>query len=170
MAESTHNKCKRSLMKENADPVANGEASSKTPLRLSLNKKSKPTPRERFSFLSSEEVEAAKQAIIPKNMKKCTDWSVRMFRSWLTQRNQHCASGNEYPGDDLLTDEHELLCKWLCIFASELSKKDGSPYTLQSTAQLFLGVQRYINDKKSEPVQIINPLQPVLKPLHQLLD
>ena len=29
MAESTHNKCKRSLAKENADPVANGEASSK---------------------------------------------------------------------------------------------------------------------------------------------
>ena len=136
MTESTHNKCKRSLAKDNADHIANWEASSKKRLRLSLNKKSKPTPCERFSFLSSEEVEAAKQAIIPKNTKKCTDWSVRTFRSWLTQRNQRCASGDECPEDVLLTDNHELLRKWLCNFASELRKEDGSPYTTKHSPYL----------------------------------
>ncbi len=95
MAESTRKRGKPSLLKENADPAADGEDSGKKCLRLSLPKKSKPVPRELFSFVSSEEVEAAKKAIVPKNTKKCTDWSVRTFRSWLTQRNERCASGDE---------------------------------------------------------------------------
>ena len=126
MAESTRNECKWSLVKENADCVANVEASSKKRLRLSLNKKSNPIPRECFSFLSSETVEKAKQAILLKNTKKCTDWSVHTFRSWLTQKNQRYPSGNECPENILRTDDHELLCKWLCTFASELCKADGS--------------------------------------------
>ncbi len=35
---------------------------------------------------------------------------------------------------------------------------------------MFAGVQRYINENKSEPVRIFDPLNPVFKPLHQLLD
>ena len=138
----------------NADHAANGEASNNKHLRLSSKKKSNPIPHERFSFLSSEKVEEAKQAIIPKNTKKCTDLSIRTFRLWLTQRNQWCASGNECP-DLLLTDDHELLWKWLCIFVSELRKTDGNQYTPRSIAQLFAALQRYINNKKSEPVRIV---------------
>ena len=114
MAECTRSQGKRT--KEDADPAADGQASGKKRLKLGLNKKSKPAPREWFSFVSSEDVEAARKAIVPKNTKKCTDWSVCAFRSWLSQRNQRCARGNECPDDILLTDDHELLCKWLCLF------------------------------------------------------
>ena len=78
MAESTCNKYKRSLAKENADLVAIIERlAAKKRLRLSLNEKSKPTPREQFSFLSSEDVEAVKKSIIQKKTKECTDRFVR---------------------------------------------------------------------------------------------
>ena len=122
MAESSCKECKQSLGKEDADPAAKGEASNNKHLRLSLKNKSNPIPREGFSFLTSAEVEEAKQAVTIKNTKKCTDWSVRMFGLWLIQRNQRCASGDECQEDILLTTDHELLCKWLCIFASELRK------------------------------------------------
>ena len=157
MAESTSNKGKQSLVKENAEPVANAKASGKKRLRLSLNKKSKPTPHEWSSFFSSE-VKAAQKAVFQKNMKKCTDWSVCAFRPLLTQRNQCCTSCNKCQEDILLTDDHEFLCKCLCIFASKLHKEDGSPYAQQCIAQFFAVLHHCINENKSELVQTVDRL------------
>lgn len=163
MAESTCKRGKVSRSKENADP-ADGESSGRKRLRLSL-----PKPQERFTLVSAKDVEAAKQAIVPKNTKKCTEWAVRAFACWLTQRNERSTS-DKCPEDILLTNDRDLLCKWLCVFASETRKEDGSQYTPRSIAQMFAGLQRYINTNKSEPVRIVDPMNPVFKPLHQLLD
>ena len=74
------------------------------------------------------------------------------------------------PEDILLTDDHESLCKWLCLFASEIRKVDGTPYTPRSITQTFAGLQRHISETKSAAIRLVDPRNPVFKPLHQLLD
>ena len=86
------------------------------------------------------------------------------MHSCATQRNE-C---NTSPEDILLTDHRDLLCKWLCVFASEMRKEDGCQP--RSIAQIFARLQCYINANKLEPVRIVDPMNPVCKPLHQLLD
>ena len=76
MAGSIRNKGKRSLAKENADPVAiMHRLVAGKHLGLSLNKKSKSIPLEWYLFIVSEQFEALKKAIVPKSTKKCTYWS-----------------------------------------------------------------------------------------------
>ena len=67
----------------------------------------------------------------------------------MSQRNNQ--SEDQCPPDLLLTDDGELLCKWLCVFVTELRKSDGSEYTPRSIAQLLAGLQRHITmqEKKS---------------------
>ena len=108
MADSTHKREKLSLSKENSGP--DEEKSAWKLLRLNL-KKSK---QERFLFLSAEDVVGVKKVIAPKNTKKCTEWAVCAFSSWLTQRNERNADDKFYE-DILLTNNLDLLCKWLCF-------------------------------------------------------
>ena len=69
-----------------------------------------------------------------------------------------------------MTDDGELLCKWLCVFVTELRKLDGSEYTPRSIAQLLGGLQRHINAEKKEPSKIVDGSSPILKDLHAVLD
>ena len=112
-------------------------------------------------------MDAAQKPIIPQNTQKSTDWSVCLFTSWLSQRNQRCPD-EKCPEDILLTDDHESLCKWLCLFACEIRKVDGTPYTPRSITQL--GLQRQISETKSAAIQLVDPKNSVFKPLHQLLN
>ena len=123
--------------KENSEPPHSGSKK-----RLSLKRKDPKPSCERFALVSQQAVEAA-QKPIPQNTQKCTDWSVRLFTSWLSQRNQRCPD-NKCPEDILLTDDHESLCKWLCLFASEIRKVDRTPYTPRSITQTFAGLQRHM--------------------------
>ena len=59
-------KLKWSLVKENADPVANGKASGRNQTSHSLDKKEKATPHEQFSFIFSKKVDSGKQTLISK--------------------------------------------------------------------------------------------------------
>ena len=110
--------------------------------RLSLKRKDPKPSCERFALVSQQDVDAAQKPIIDD---KC-------------------------PEDILLTDDHESLCKWLCLFASEIRKVDGTPYTPWSITQTFAGLQRHISEMKSAAIQLVDPKNPVFKPLHQLLD
>lgn len=121
---------------------------------------------ERFSLATSEEVEAAKKPVIPPNTAKSTDWAVRVFQSWLNQRNNRVTDEKCI----LLTDDCKLLCRWLCVFASETRKEDGSQYAPRSIVQMFAGLQRYINDATRDSVRPVGPMNSTFKPLHQLLD
>ena len=120
--------------------------------RLSLSLKvEKEGPRiaagERFELVDVAEVESAKQPIVPANTQKATKWAVGAFEDWVSQRNKR--SEEQCPPDVLMTDDGELLCKWLCVFVTKLRKADGSEYTPRSIAQLLAGLQRHINAGKS---------------------
>ena len=100
--------------KENSESSHSGSKK-----RLSLKRKDPKPSCERFALVSQQDVDAAQKPIILQNTQ-----SVHLFTSWLSQRNQRCPD-DKYPEDILLTDNHESLCKWLCLFASEIWKVDG---------------------------------------------
>ena len=70
----------------------------------------------------------------------------------------------------MITDDHESLCKWLCLFASEIRKVDGTLYTPRSITQTFAGLQHHISETKSAAIRLVDRKNAVFKPLHQLLD
>ena len=47
---------------------------------------------------------------------------------------------------------------------------DGTPYTPWSITQTFAGLQRHISETKSAAIRLVDPRNPVFKPLHKLLD
>ena len=132
--------------------------------RLSLKLKDK----ERFPLLPKNQIEDSKQAIIPKNTQKSTQWALRCFGSWLKQRNERCE--DKCPEGILLSDNHQDLCHWLCVCINELRKETGDEYTPRSLAQFIAGLQRYISEKKQTPVRLADPGNPDFKPLHLTLD
>ncbi len=124
--------------------------------------------KQRFELVDVAEVESAKQPIIPGNTQKATRWAVGAFEDWVSQRNKR--SEDQCPPDLLLSDDGELVCKWLCVFVTELRKSDGSEYTPRSIAQLLAGLKRHINAGKKEPLKIVNGRSPIFKDLHAVLD
>ena len=85
-------------------------------------------PCESFTLVSAEKVEASQKPIDPQNTQKSTEWAVCLFKSWLVPRNEH-STIDKCPDNVLLIDDQGLLCKWLCIIASEARKMDDSQYT-----------------------------------------
>lgn len=121
-----------------------------------------------FPILSPEAIEDTKKRSVPKNTEKCTNWALRLFNSWCEQRNERC--DEKVPEGILLTDNHQVLCHWLCVSVTELRKEDGGEYTPRSIAQYIAGIQRYITEKKCVPIRLVDPGNSVFQPLHRALD
>lgn len=101
--------------------------------------------KEHFAVSSTEEVKAAKQAVVLNNTKKGTGWAVNMSApGWSREMNGF--PGNVCSEDILLNSDQDLLCKWLCVFATEMRKEDGAKYTPWSMSQLFAGLECWPNE------------------------
>ena len=129
--------------KENQAPPE----AKKPKLSLSLKKKPKEPPvnisttsNERFPVLSLEVIEETKKWKIPKNTEKSTNWAMRLFNSWVKQRNERC--DDKVPDSILLSDNHEELCRWLCVSVNELWREDGEQYL----PEVFLSILLEYND------------------------
>ena len=158
-------------MAEATAPETSGPPSKRSRKSLSLKKKGNPKEKERFELADLAEIESAKQAIVPANTQKSTKWALGVLDEWLEQRNKRTVgSDDQCPPDLLMTDDGRLLCKWLCVFVTEVRKSDGSEYTPRSICQLLSGLQREINAKKKEPLKIVDNKSPVFKDLHSVLD
>lgn len=73
-------------------------AASKKKPSLSLKGKKRKQQKEdspavdRFSFVSTDEVEMNKTKIVPHNTKKATTWALKLFSDWRNAREK--ATGN----------------------------------------------------------------------------
>ena len=132
--------------------------------RLSLKLKGK----ERFVSVSAEQIEQLKQPTVPKNTRKATQWAVRCFQSWLEHRNLQ-SPNDKCPEGILLSDDMEVLCKWLCVCVCEM-RREGSEHTPRSIAQFIAGIQRYISLEKGRHVRLSDPNNPAFQALHSMLD
>ena len=135
--------------------------------RLSLTLKGKG--KKRFASVSVEQVEELQKQNVPKNTQRSTQWAVRCFDMWLKHWNE-TSPQNQCPPDILLSDDLEILCKWLCVCVCEMRKLDGSEYTPRTIAQFIAGLQRYISANKDRQVRLCDPNNAAFVPLHRTLE
>ena len=55
---------------------------------LSLKRRKRTQESERFSFVSSSEVDLHKEKFIPENTDKATQWAVKVFTDWSLARQE----------------------------------------------------------------------------------
>lgn len=131
--------------------------------RLSLSKK-KP---ERFKFASSKEVDEYKQKHISKNTERTTQWAVKSFTDWMNARKK---SGKDAPPANFLNKKQnpKELCKWLCIFFTEVRRSNGDEYCPRSLSGLLAGLQRHIETSTDQKLGMKDE-EGEFKSLHVLL-
>ena len=85
-----------------------------------------------------EEVEEAALGAILRNTKHSTDWAVKTFLSWVTERNIRCP-------DDLIEDilsccsDAEHASYVLCLFVLEVRKQNGEHYPPSTLRSILSG-------------------------------
>jgi len=86
---------------------------------------------ERFQAVAGEEISQPKKPYVLANTRCSTDWAVRTFEQWRDSYNSK-QNESQCPCDILMAEDKEALCHWLCIFAMEVRKESGDPYTPRS--------------------------------------
>ena len=131
--------------------------------RLSLQLK-KPA---RFSFTTLEDVQKAQKVVVPGNTQKATQWSLRVFQTWQSQRNE-AFPDEQCPEEILLVDDADTLSYWLCYFCKEVRNANGEAYTPRTISQILAELLRYMRQEKQNPLNIMDAK--VFPSLHRLLD
>ena len=93
-------------------------------------KEIKNSSRFRSPVKESEYSEAVK-GVIPANTKKCTNWAVRVFESWINECSVRKPE-DPIPENILQCHDKAIVCKYMRYFVLEVRKEDGSPYTPSS--------------------------------------
>ena len=70
----------------------------------------------------------------------------------------------------MITDDHDELCRWLCVCVNETRTESGEEYTPRSITLFIGGLQCYITSEKGERIRLCDPENPSFKPLHRVLD
>ena len=118
-------------------------------------KKEPPDKKQRFAAPCSDtELAKGKKSI---NMRKNTEWGVRVFREWTLERNTN--SRDDTIPDDFLdvnyADNLEPLKKWLSFFVCEVRNKNGKPYPPFSIHSILAALLRCMRDKNPETPDFI---------------
>ena len=74
---------------------------------------------------------------VPENTGKSTNWAVKNFNDWCTNRNSHFPDSPCH--EDLLTNspyDSKCLCYWLCHFITATRQKDGKKYKPDQSKEL----------------------------------
>ena len=94
-----------------------------------------------------------KDGTCPSNMLKNNEWTRWTFEMWQTERNKRFPE-DECP--DIVFENKDTACKWLCKFVTEVRKSDGSEYTPQSIYLLLAGLQRSLGRRPKEEINIFS--------------
>ena len=116
---------------------------------------------------SPERVKAAK-GVIPANTQANSNWAVKNFKEWASNRSA-MAPSDPVPPDLLKSHDPELLCKWLCRFVMETRRTDGTQYPPATLRSLLSGVNRILQENKA-PFSILDKDDRRFKDLLKTLD
>ena len=102
-----------------------------------------PASPTRFALpVSDKAIEYAKHAAIPKKTKKQTEWCVKIWRDWSSQRSSAGTSGEQVP--NIVEMESAQLQWWMSCFVLEIKKKDGTHYPPESLHNIVCGIMRFV--------------------------
>ena len=117
-------------------------------LSLSRNKKS------RFAVSTDEELDQARKRFVPANTVRCTDWAMKVFNSWIEERNK--LGAEKCPSDVLENPDVAVLDKWLSAFVVEVRCEDGQQYPPNTINQLLAGLWRQVRSKTPNAPNFMN--------------
>jgi hypothetical protein len=136
--------------------------------RSQLPSKDLPPSKGRFNFdVEDDDFEELTRGYVPPNTANDTQKCVKLFTDWQSTRNQSFPD-NPVPDKILESKDTGQICKWLCRFATEARKKDGTPYPPKTIHHYIIGIQRYIRQKMKTSVNLL--ADPDFLPLQNLLD
>ena len=103
-----------------------------------------PKKKPRFKIpVTDQQMEEINKGYVPRNTQKNTAWGLNVFLEWKAQRNKDLLVGEEGCPDDLIDNpDPAKLNHWLCKFATEVQKRDGTPYPPQSIHLILAALQR----------------------------
>ena len=118
---------------------------------------------------SNEEMAVIIKGYIPHDSQKSTNWAVRVFAKWSTERNlsdpgNHCLENLvEKPDVDKLT-------YWHCRYVTEVWRKDGQPNPPKTIQHIVAGLQRKKLGINLDAVKFLNSSQCISRELLQTSD
>ena len=118
--------------------------------------------------VSSPEREKAARGVIPANTQANSNWAVKNFKEWASNRSA-MAPDDPVPPDLLKSQDTDLLCKWLCRYVMETRRTDGSLYPPSTLRSLLSGVNRALQENKA-PFSILDKDDYRFKDLLKTLD
>ena len=156
---------KRSL--EESD---SGSDLKKRRVSLSLKKRKEEKEASRFaSPTKRERLEEAALGVVPSNTKHSTDWAVKTFLSWVTERNIRCP--DELIEEDILSccSDAERASYVLRLFVLEVRKQNGEHYPPSTLRSILSGLNREFARNKIR-FGILDKNDTRFLDLHQTLD
>ena len=92
--------------------------------------------------LSEPQLEQLRINGIPEKTRVQTEWGVRVWKDWASERNSKSAMLASIPIDFVEAARIEQLEAYLCYFVTEIRRKNGQEYPPQSLYQLCCSLQR----------------------------
>ena len=140
LSDSAHSNSQESR-KRSSDNDSNPQLCKKPALALA----NEPCPPETFRFAKAtkEEIDKYAKQYIPKKTEDSTHWSVRTFRNWMKEHNEH-EDNDQIPENILENMDPQALNKWLSVFIVEARKVNGEPYPPTTLHNILSGVLRYM--------------------------
>ena len=91
--------------------------------------------------ISDADIASAQESSVPKATEKQTEWSIKLWKSWSSNRK---SLGAEFPDRPPHLLSLEALNQWLCKFILEVRRKDGKEYPPITLYQIACGILRHV--------------------------
>ena len=101
-----------------------------------------PTNKRRFAApVTSNDVQQAKEAAVPKSTRNDTKWCMKLWDLWSSQRPS-CSTEAAIPTITALNNDQ--LQHWLCRFILEVRKENGQHYPPATLHHIVSGIMRFL--------------------------
>ena len=102
-----------------------------------------------FCTASKEHLATLAKPFVPKKTGDATQWAVKNFTTWMTQRNSQ-QDLDKCPEDLLLNMDPKQLNHWLSAFIVETRKVTGESYPPTTLNSILSGILRYMRSLDSQ--------------------
>ena len=101
-----------------------------------------PTNKRHFAApVTSNDVQQAKEAAVPKSTRNDTKWCMKLWDLWSSQRPS-CSTEAAIPTITALNNDQ--LQHWLCRFILEVRKENGQHYPPATLHHIVSGIMRFL--------------------------
>ena len=93
--------------------------------------------------ITDADIASVQESSVPKSTEKQTEWSMKLGKSWSSNRK---SLGAEFPDRPPHLLSLEALNQWLCKFILEVRQKDGKEYPPITLYQIACGILQHVQN------------------------